>query len=140
MASQKNARLQAPVMARAGGAAFAFRAEPAVPIDDVVKPVVQFRSRAQDRAGIWIDVGCAFAAEADGDGSGRFVAQDHACGLGIGILRARFGYQFIQAHALRIGTRRHDLAHVAFGVFDQLVLVHEDHAGRRHDEDDRRRR
>ena len=25
-----------------GGSAFAFRAEPAVPIDDVVKPVVQF--------------------------------------------------------------------------------------------------
>ena len=119
-----------------GDTAFVLRAEPAVPIDDVVKPVMQFRFRAEDHSGIWIHVGCAFTTEADGDGCGRFVAQDHACGLGFGILRARLGYQFIQAYALRIGTRRHDLAHVSFGVFDQLVLVHEDDAGRRHDEDD----
>ncbi len=123
-----------------GDTAFALRAEPAVPIDDVVKPVMQFRFRAEDHPGIWIHVGCAFTTEADGDGCGRFVAQDHARGLGFGILRARLGYQFIQAYALRIGIRRHDLAHVPFGVFDQLALVHQDDAGRRHDEDDACRR
>jgi hypothetical protein len=39
-------------------------------------------------------------------------------------------YQFIQAHALRAAAWRHHLAHVAFCVFDQLMFVHEDNAGR----------
>jgi hypothetical protein len=49
-------------------------------------------------------------------------------------LRTRFGDDLIQAQAPRVRTRRHNLAHVAFGILDHLVLVHENHAGCEHDE------
>ena len=59
-----------------------------MPIDDIVKPVVQLRPSTQYISGIGIDVGCTFAAETNGDGSRGCVAQYYARGPGIRILRA----------------------------------------------------
>ena len=84
-------------------------------------------------AGVRIDVKGGAATGHEGDRSEWIRGDDEALGAGLGLGGAEARAEFVEREAGGTGGRRGDLAGVAFGPCDELLLEGEDGAGEAHD-------